>query len=168
LLNELKRKLEQLPAGRYEAIASTLETMPGTELFDAIIYIDVLEHIEDDAAELQRAAERLKPGGRLAVLSPAHQWLFSKFDAAIGHHRRYSRQTLLALVPPGLRLERALYLDAFGLFLSLGNRLLLKQDLPTIRQIKFWDRRVVPVSRVIDPVLLHRAGKSLLVIWQKA
>jgi len=167
LFNELERTLGQFPAGCYEAFASTLEKLPATELFDAIIYIDVLEHIESDAAELERAAGHLKRGGKLVVLSPAHQWLFSKFDASIGHYRRYTRQTLLACAPPDLRLQRAIYLDAFGLFLSLGNRLLLRQDLPTLGQIQFWDRFVVPVSRLIDPVLFHRAGKSVLVIWQK-
>lgn len=167
LRSKLERNLKQLPAGCHETFSSTVAALPATELYDTIIYIDVLEHIADDAAELKRAANHLKPGGRLAVLSPAHQWLFSKFDAAIGHHRRYSRRRLLAVAPPGVRLERARYLDAFGLFLSLGNRLLLRQDLPSVGQIKFWDRFVVPVSRLMDPVLFHRAGKSVLVIWQK-
>jgi SAM-dependent methyltransferase len=167
LSGELEHNLEQFPPGRHETFAGTVEKLPASELFDTIIYIDVLEHIEDDAAELERAAIHLKTGGRLAVLSPAHQWLFSKFDAAIGHYRRYTRQTLLRIAPPGVRLERAIYLDAFGLFLSLGNRLLLRQSLPTVQQIKFWDGWVVPVSRLIDPILFHRAGKSILVIWQK-
>lgn len=167
LLKELQRSLKQFPPGGYETFEGTLEKMPATELFDTILYIDVLEHIEDDGAELKRAAVHLKRGGRLVILSPAHQWLFSKFDASIGHYRRYTRGTLLAIAPPNLRLERAIYLDAFGLFLSLANRLLLRQDLPTVGQIQFWDRFVVPVSRLVDPVLFHRAGKSVLVIWQK-
>jgi SAM-dependent methyltransferase len=167
LLKELQRSLKQYPPGCYETFEGTLEKLPSTELFDTILYIDVLEHIENDHAELKRAAAHLKRGGRLVILSPAHQWLFSKFDASIGHYRRYTRRTLLAIAPPNLRLERAIYLDAFGLFLSLANRLLLRQDLPTVRQIQFWDRFVVPVSRLIDPGLFHRAGKSVLVIWQK-
>lgn len=168
LLKELRHNLEQFPPGRYEAVAGTLETFPVNELFETIIYIDVLEHIKDDAAELKTAASRLKPGGRLIVLSPAHQWLFSKFDAAIGHYRRYSLSTLLDIAPPGMKVERAMYLDAFGLCLSLANRLLLKQNLPTVRQIEFWDRYVVTVSKVMDPILFHRAGKTVLAIWKKS
>jgi SAM-dependent methyltransferase len=167
LLSELQHSLQPFPPGCYETFEGTLEILPATELFDTILYIDVLEHIEDDAAELKRAAAHLRRGGRLVILSPAHQWLFSKFDASIGHHRRYTRGTLLAIAPPDLRLERAVYLDAFGLFLSLANRLLLRQNLPTVNQIRFWDRFVVPVSRLMDPVLFHRAGKSVLVVWQK-
>ena len=167
LFEELQRNLKQFPIGCYETSEGMLAALPTAELFDTILYIDVLEHIEDDAEELRRAAAHLKRGGRLVILSPAHQWLFSKFDASIGHFRRYTRKALLAIAPPDLRLERAIYLDAFGLFLSLANRLLLRQDLPTVGQIQFWDRYVVPVSRLIDPVLFHGAGKSILVIWQK-
>ena len=59
-----------------EVVVGTLE---GAALgrFDTILYIDVLEHIEDDRAELARAARHLAPGGHLVVLSPAHPWLFS-------------------------------------------------------------------------------------------
>jgi hypothetical protein len=42
-------------------------------------------------AEMSCAAARLKPGGRLIVVSPAHQWLFTAFDRCIGHYRRYTK-----------------------------------------------------------------------------
>lgn len=57
-----------------------MDDLPPGELFDTLLYIDVLEHIPDDGAELARAAERLRPGGRVIVLSPVHQWLYSEFD----------------------------------------------------------------------------------------
>ena len=148
-------------------MTGTIETVSAGEKFDTIIYIDVLEHIPDDGAELARAAARLRPGGKVIVLSPAHQWLFSEFDKSIGHCRRYSRQTLLAASPRGLRSITCFYLDACGMFLSLANRLLLRQRLPTLKQILFWDRVVVPVSRVLDPLLFFRAGKSVVGVWQR-
>ncbi len=86
-------------ARKYEAIRGTLESIPAEEQFDTICYIDVLEHIEDDGAELNRAAAHLRPGGRVIVLSPAHQWLFTPFDAAIGHFRRYNRAMVKAISP---------------------------------------------------------------------
>src|SRR5688500_4284746 len=61
------------------------------ENFDTIIYIDVLEHIQNDGEELRKAADLLDPGGHIIVLSPAFQHLFSPFDKAIGHFRRYNR-----------------------------------------------------------------------------
>ena len=48
--------------------------------FDTILYMDVLEHIEDDRQELEQAARLLSPGGRIVVLSPAYNWLYSPFD----------------------------------------------------------------------------------------
>ena len=137
---------------------------PG-ERFDTILYLDVLEHIADDRAELARAARFLAPGGALIVLAPAHRYLYSPFDAAVGHHRRYSRASLLAAAPPGLLPRRAAMLDAVGLFASLANRLLLKSAQPTPREIALWDRVMVPASRLVDPLLGHRFGKSVIAIW---
>jgi SAM-dependent methyltransferase len=149
------------------AVAGDVAALPADDLYDAILYVDVLEHIRDDRAELAAAARHLKAGGRLAVLSPAHAWLFTPFDAAIGHHRRYTKATLAAASPAELETERLDYLDAAGFFLSLGNRLLLRSAHPTAGQILFWDRRVIPVSRVLDRILGRRAGKSVLGIWRR-
>jgi SAM-dependent methyltransferase len=136
--------------------------------FDCILYLDVLEHIVDDRAELRRAAARLRPDGHLIVLSPAWNFLRAPFDVAIGHHRRYDRRSLAASPPPRTRLVLARYLDAAGVAASLANRLLLKQALPTRAQIRFWDAWLVPLSRLVDPALGFHVGKSVLVVWQKA
>jgi 2-polyprenyl-3-methyl-5-hydroxy-6-metoxy-1,4-benzoquinol methylase len=135
--------------------------------FDAVLYVDVLEHIDDDAAEMRRALGLLRPGGRLVVMSPAHQWLFTPFDKSIGHFRRYTRRTLAAVGPPGASLTRLRYLDSAGLLASLGNKLLLRSAMPTRRQIAFWDRVLVPMSRGIDVVLFHSIGKSVLGVWRR-
>ena len=126
----------------------------------------MLEHIEDDAEELRRASKHLKPGGALIVLSPAHPWLFAPFDQAIGHYRRYSRESLRAAAPRHLRRQKLVYLDAVGLLASLANRLLLKQDMPTAGQIKTWDGLLVPCSRLLDPLLGGTVGKSVLGVWR--
>ena len=133
---------------------------------DSVLYIDVLEHIEHDADELLAARPHLRPGGHLVVLSPAHQWLFTPFDRAIGHFRRYSASTLQAVVPPGLSMVRLRYLDCVGMCASLGNKALLRQDMPTTRQIEIWDRVMVPLSRTFDPWLRFRVGKSILGICE--
>jgi len=169
LVEELKAVLARTNLEKScRVVTGTISELPAAEHFDAIIYVDVLEHIPDDHAELARAAEHLRPGGKVVVLSPAHQWLFSEFDKSIGHCRRYSKRTLLAATPATLRPVKCFYLDACGLFLSLANRLLLRQSLPTVKQILVWDRLVVPVSRLVDPLLLFRAGKSIVGVWQRA
>ncbi|HLH42745.1 MAG TPA: class I SAM-dependent methyltransferase [Bryobacteraceae bacterium] len=165
---KLLEQLRHLIPGhaRCEPVAGTLEDLPRRS-FDAILYLDVLEHIEDDGAELRRAANRLKPDGALIVLAPAHPWLFTPFDAAVGHFRRYTKRTLAAAAPPELRREKLLYLDSAGLAASLANRLLLKRAMPSKSQIQTWDRAIIPVSRILDPLLGYRAGKSVLGIWRR-
>jgi SAM-dependent methyltransferase len=149
-----------------EARHGTLVDVHAGELYDSILYIDVLEHIERDANELQLAASHLAPGGFLVVLVPAHQWLFSAFDKSVGHYRRYSVKQLLNLTPPGADVVHSRYLDSCGIILSLANRLLIRKDLPSEKDIKFWDKAIVPISRVLDPVLGYRLGKTAVVVWQ--
>jgi len=166
LTSQLTKNLTTQSTQRsYEIVCGTLESLPG-QSFDTIIYIDVLEHIEHDAVEMKNAASHLRPGGHVIVLSPAHQRLFSPFDAAIGHFRRYNRATLLAAAPPNLTLERMRYLDCAGMLLSAANMLLLKQSMPTKKQLSVWDRFVVPVSRVLDKPFGYGLGKTIIGVWK--
>lgn len=141
--------------------------LEASDLFDTFVYIDVLEHIEDDHAELASAAARLVPGGKLIVLSPAFNFLYSPFDKSIGHYRRYDKKMYQTLTPQGCTLERMVYLDSVGTATSLMNRLLLSQSLPTVDQIVFWDRWLIPVTKWIDRLIGCCCGRSLLGIWKK-
>ncbi len=147
--------------------ASGIAGLPAEPGFDTILYLDVLEHIADDAAEVAAAMRRLNPGGRLIVLGPAHHYLFSPFDAAIGHYRRYDRKSLLRLTPAGSRVVACRMLDCVGFFASLANRLVLKASMPSPAQIAFWDKGLVPVSRLLDGWLAYRFGKSILGVWSR-
>ena len=149
-----------------EVLCGTLKDVHGSQ-FDTILYIDVLEHIEHDRQELEDAAKLLRPGGRVIVLAPAHQSLFTPFDAAIGHFRRYDRPMFRRLSPTGLRLEKIWYLDSVGLLLSSGNRLFLQQSMPTKGQLRFWDQCIIPISRVLDPCTFRSLGKTIVAIWQR-
>src|SRR4026209_306424 len=83
LSSQLKSKIEtkafpvncRLQTGTIDQLSSS---------FDTIIYIDVLEHIENDREEMKKAAWLLRDGGHLVILSPAFQFLYSPFDKAIG------------------------------------------------------------------------------------
>jgi hypothetical protein len=151
-----------------ESRNGTAMLLNGVDRFDAIVYIDVLEHIENDVDELSRAATLLKESGHLIVLSPAHQWLYTPFDREIGHYRRYSKKSLNEITPLRLRCVELRYLDSIGMLASLGNRLLLKSSMPTAGQINFWDKRLVPLSIFFDSLLQYRLGKSILGVWRKS
>lgn len=150
-----------------QALGGTVADLDGSLMYDCILYIDVLEHIEHDQAEMALAAAHLAPGGHLVILVPAHQSLSSPYDQAIGHFRRYNKQMLTLVIPDGLACERLSYLDSVGSVLSLLNRALLKKSMPNSRDILFWDRAVIPVSKVVDRLAGFRVGKSLLGIWRR-
>jgi SAM-dependent methyltransferase len=79
---------------------------------DAVLLFDVLEHIADDAGALRGAVRLLRPGGWLVLTVPAHRWLWSPHDEALGHHRRYSARGLRRLVEAaGLRPVRLTYFN---------------------------------------------------------
>lgn len=155
------------PEADVSVVTGSLGDLPIEDRFDSILYIDVLEHIEDDRSEVTMAWDRLASGGTLIILAPAHQGLYTPFDAAIGHFRRYSLPQLRRLRPTGAVEVFGGYLDSVGVLASTGNRLLLRSAHPTRQQIGLWDRRMIPISRVIDPLLRHRVGKSVLVVWRK-
>jgi SAM-dependent methyltransferase len=160
-----EERTDGIPAPR--VVLGCLDALPDTPGFDTLLYVDVLEHIEHDAEQLQQAAARLRPRGHLVVLSPAHSWLFSPFDRAIGHYRRYTIATLRALTPQGTRLVHGAYLDCAGLLASWANRMLLRSELPTQRQVQVWDRLLVPCSRLLDRLTCYRLGKSVVAVWQR-
>ena len=83
---------------------------------DFILAQNVVEHIEDDAAALGAMRDALRPGGRVTVLAPAHQRLFGSIDRAYGHHRRYSRADMRALVEgAGLVIDDLYFFNLLGL-----------------------------------------------------
>ena len=82
--------------------------------YDLVGAFDVVEHIDDDAAALASIAERLKPGGKLVVTVPAHEWMWSAHDVVNHHKRRYSKSALRSLFD-----KSPLRLEAIGYFNSL-------------------------------------------------
>ena len=59
--------------------------------FDLIAALDVLEHVDADAASVVALADLLKPGGKMLTTVPAHPWMWSRHDVAHHHKRRYRK-----------------------------------------------------------------------------
>lgn len=74
-------------------------------LYEVIVMHDVLEHIEDDYATIQKLKSLMVPSSKslLIVSVPANQWLFGLHDEALGHFRRYSRKTLRKVIDTQFR-----------------------------------------------------------------
>jgi hypothetical protein len=149
-------------------VVGDIGALDSAERFDCILYIDVLEHIEDDIGELARATRLLAKGGALVVLCPAFQLLFSAMDAALGHFRRYTSGTLSAVFPAELRRQEVFYLDSLGMVASLTNKFVLRQNAPGEGQVKFWDGFIIPISRMLDRIVNYAAGRSVIAVYRKA
>ncbi len=84
--------------------------------FDAVIGLDVFEHIEDDLAALKEAFRVLQPGGILILSVPAFASLWGPHDVALHHFRRYRKKEVEAkLKSVGFMVQKLSY-SVFFLF----------------------------------------------------
>ena len=135
--------------------------------FSSILFIDSLEHIEKDQDILKYATGLVKTGGTIIIVVPAHNFLFNEFDKKIGHYRRYNKKMLREILPNNLSEISCKYIDSAGFFLSLANKLILKSSDPTMQQILFWDKFIVPISMKLDRLINFNFGKNLVFIAEK-
>ena len=92
--------------------------------YDMIGAFDVVEHIADDTAAVSSIARRLKPGGKLVIAVPAHQWMWSAHDRVNHHQRRYSKAALKRLIAGSpLKLEAIGYFNSLLFPLAVAQRL---------------------------------------------
>ena len=78
--------------------------------FDLVLFLDVLEHLDDPGAAVAHAASLMEPGGTLLVTVPAFRHLWTTHDD-INHHRtRYTRRRLSALLEPHFALDTVRHL----------------------------------------------------------
>ena len=136
--------------------------------FDTILYLDVIEHIENDLIEVKNAYKSLRKGGKLIINVPAYQHLYSKFDKDIDHFRRYSKSDFIKILNK-LKIHRykIIYFDSIGYILSLLSKIFIKNYRSNFaRKIKLWDK-LIPLSKLLDIIFVNSFGKSLLVIIDK-
>jgi SAM-dependent methyltransferase len=106
-----------------------LPEMPGIKRghYDLVAALDVVEHIDDDHAAIAGLASCIKPGGKLLVTVPAHQWMWSAHDELNHHKRRYSKRGLRQLIEASpLQLDAIGYFNSFLFPLAVGARLVAK------------------------------------------
>ena len=130
------------------------EAKDATDVFDAAICFNVLEHIPDDEAALADLRERLLPDGRLLLLVPAHPSLFGRIDAALGHERRYSTKGLRALLSRcGFQVEELHPVNPVGGVGWLVSSRILRRDRIPKRPLRLYDA-AVPLLRPLDGLRL--------------
>lgn len=103
------------------------EVPPGR--FDVVTMFDVLEHLQDDRAALSAIYQLLDPGGFFFITVPALPWLYSTYDEAAGHYRRYDRSLLgRRLRESGFKVLRVSHFNTFLMPLAVAARALRLRD----------------------------------------
>ncbi|HKP18150.1 MAG TPA: class I SAM-dependent methyltransferase [Gaiellaceae bacterium] len=143
---ELRRRAEGLPNVR------AVQVLPGDERFDAIVCLNVLEHLDDDVATLRDLRGCLTQDGRLLVLVPAHPPLFGPLDRSVGHRRRYTKAALRAVLERAdFRVRDLRLVNPLGaLGWLVAGRLAGRAAIPGA-PLRVYDR-VVPLVRRLDRV----------------
>ena len=135
---------------------------------DSIIYINVLEHIENDLDELRAVHRTLKSDGHLIVFVPALPMLFSKFDRSIGHFRRYRRSELRSkLEEAGFRVKDLRWFDMLGILPWLLKYRIAGSTAMEAGAVHLYDRLAVPIIRRAETLISPPVGKNLFAVAEK-
>jgi SAM-dependent methyltransferase len=134
---------------------------------DYLFTLNVLEHIEDDAAAMDEIFRVIKPGGRLLIYVPAFMALYTSMDSHVGHHRRYRMSALRKLVTnAGFNIEKSAYFDALGFFATLAFKLLDTPEPAPLnpKMVGYYDRYVFPASRLLSIPFAKILGKNVYIV----
>ena len=141
--------------------------LPQTESFDAILSVNVLEHIEEDIEELANWRRRLLPRqGYLCLLVPACPELYSLIDLDFGHFRRYTHKGLAETISAaGFTDLNVSYFNAVGYFAWLINFKLLNSRSFNPAAVRSFDRFIFPFFHRLENALGHPPfGQSLVAV----
>jgi SAM-dependent methyltransferase len=156
--------------GRIELSQDILPDSPALESransVDFVLCQNVLEHIPDDGAAVRAMADVLRPGARLGILVPAHPRLFGRLDRAYGHQRRYTRESLSAVLEgAGLEVED---IHSFNLLGIPGWWVKSHVGEPGVdaRSLRIYER-LLRVWRPIEDRIQFKVGLSLVALARK-
>ncbi|MEX2189540.1 MAG: class I SAM-dependent methyltransferase, partial [Bacteroidota bacterium] len=138
--------------------------------FDSVVSSNVLEHIPDGTVEEVVRAMRvlLKPGGFAVHWVPAFPAIFGSLDEVFHHCRRYTKASGRKLFESaGFDVLSASYWNMPG-FIGwwIYGRILRVKSIPRASALTF-DRYMVPILRVLEPMLWRPFGQSLLIVARR-
>ena len=137
------------------------------ENIDTIIYINVLEHIEDHAQALKNMSLLLKDSGCLVLMVPALPAIYGTLDQLVGHYRRYTRTMLNTLLKDsGLRIEKQFYMNMFGIFSwFIAGRILKYKAFDSVSGQRL--DRCVGIVEGLESYIKPCIGQSLITVCYK-
>lgn len=103
-------------------------TLHPNDHFDAVLLVDLLEHLKDESWAMDEAYRILRPGGIAIIVTPAFKFLWGIHDEMSNHYRRYNMAELLAVVAqtPGFKVVKKSYFNTLLFVPIVAFRLLRK------------------------------------------
>ncbi len=135
---------------------------------DAVVAVNVLEHVADHEQMLREALAATVPGGSLLLFVPALPAIFGTLDTAFEHERRYTRSTLRNVIEAaGWNVKRITYMNFPGIAAwFIAGRVMRKTHIAA-PETKAYDRLVIPWLSKVESVIAPPIGSNLIAIASK-
>lgn len=136
----------------HDLLQGTIDDLQPSTAWDAVLSINVLEHIEADEKELAAYHNLLRGSqGALCIFVPARPEIYSPIDKDFGHFRRYTKRELQAkLRMAGFRIVRFRYYNFVGYFAWWMTFCMLKRRSFDVTAVRVFDRAVFPVVHAFE------------------
>lgn len=133
---------------------------------DTVVFVNVLEHIENDADVLRKFSAGLKPGSRILTFSPAFKLLYAHMDDTAGHYRRYTKKEIRQkLESSGLEVIYLRYFNILGFFSWFLFAKLLRANDFSKRGLKLYDS-LIPFLQKMERSIPPPFGQSVIAIGE--
>jgi SAM-dependent methyltransferase len=153
---------------RVNTVHGFLEDAGDAASADTVVAVNVLEHVEDDAAFLRAAHRLLVPGGHLLLYVPALPSIYGSLDEAFDHRRRYTRPVLERhLVDAGFQPLRVAYTNLPGVAAWWLSGKVLRRRTVSARDARLYDRWMIPWIAALERVWTPPAGQSLIAVARR-
>ena len=148
-------------------IEGTIDDLKNDDAWNAILSVNVLEHISEDERELGIYRQKLsREKGTLCLFVPARPEIFAPIDRDFGHFRRYTQPELRGkLEGAGFEILQLRYYNFAGYFAWWLNFCVLKKRSFDLQSVRIFDRVIFPPVHAIESkICLPPIGQSLLAI----
>jgi hypothetical protein len=151
----------------HSILQGTIDDLINDDPWNAILSINVLEHISEDERELAIYRQKLgREKGVLCLFVPARMEIYAPIDRDFGHFRRYTRPELRQkLERAGFEILRLRYYNLIGYFAWWVNFCVLRRRGFSLQSVRFFDRVIFPPTHGIESKICPPPfGQSLLVV----
>lgn len=150
-------------------VQGTIQDVEGGSSWDAILSVNVLEHIREDQTELSLYHQRLaKNQGSLCLFVPARPEIYAPIDQDFGHFRRYTKPQLAEMMrQAGFKIITLSYYNCVGYLAWWLTFCLRKKRSFDVSSVRLYDRMIFPLVHLFEArVCRPPVGQSLIVVAQ--